>query len=149
MRFKRIIVVFSIFTVGLLLGAGGGIAYSGWLMANTLLMLKRTELCKSSEIAFGAYKSQTPETGAWALEQHLKLVENDRELGIPKYELDCGAFLAHARLAKLFDSLGKRNETKDHVRCALDLAGPAGFPAISSEQALWDELRTFDDRAIY
>ena len=110
--------------------------------------IKTGELFDSYEAATLAYKSQSPEIAIWALDRHLELIDNFRKFNYPPRFLDTQAILVHARLAKLYDALGKMDEKRDHVRMALDVARSSislGLQKITSEEGLFVFLTGVDD----
>jgi hypothetical protein len=137
MKPRIFIVPVVVLIVGIGIGALGALVYSGHSVALTVMEIKTGELFDSYEAAILAYKSQSPEIAIWALDRHLELIDNFRKFKYPPRSLDTQAILVHARLAKLYDALGKMDEKRDHVRMALDVARSSislGLQKITSER---------------
>jgi hypothetical protein len=148
MKLKKFVVPVVVLIVGIGIGALGALVYSGRSVAWGVMEIKTGELFDSYEAATLAYQSQSPETAIWALDRHLELIDKFRKFKYPPRFLDTQAILVHARLAKLYDALGKIDEKRDHVRMALDVAQSSislGLQKITSEEGLFVFLTGVDD----
>ena len=148
MKAKPVILCVIAFLIGAMLGALGAFAYSGKMIAESVVLLKTLELRKSADPALEAYKHEKPKVGIWALSQHLKLIDELNEIEYPsRWELDTHAIITHARLAKLHDTLNLPKGKARHTHEAIALAKGSGLEAfehVTSEKSLWELLETFD-----
>ena len=122
-RLGTIIAFVFILILGIFIGAFGAVLYSGQLIANTISVLTFLELSRSEDAAMDASKLDSPETAIWALERHLDLIAELREVDFPEEGiLDLQEVTAHVRLMRLYDSLGKVDEKRKHISKAVEIA---------------------------
>ena len=145
---KKYAILVAILTLGVVLGAVGALLYSTKLTARALLDVKSGELYRSYEVATEASKSQPAAVAIWALEQHLKLIDEFRKIGYSRRFLDVQAIIVHARLAKLYEGLGEVDKSRNEVDSALEVAKSSNSPGlakITSKERLFVFLAGVDD----
>lgn len=128
---KRVALVAILSLVlGIGVGTGGALLFSGRLIANVLLEMKRTELAKSSDATGDASTSEAASTAIWALNRHLNLIGELGRIGYPQHELDVEAVIAHARLARIWDSLKNAEKRSEHACLGLEIAHSCDSPGL-------------------
>jgi hypothetical protein len=146
---------------GLVVGAFCGVLYTTKQFAETLALLKETELSESGERAFQAYQNETNSVAIYALTQDINTLQDAKELGNNPFfatptEIQRRLMVNHARLAKLFAESGQTNASMAHIAEALKYAQEtsadpntvARFSFITNETQLFETLAKFDQKEV-
>jgi len=102
---KKAFVLIGVAIVCMATGACVALVYSAQLTARVLLELKTQELYRSFDAVTEAARSQTAETACWALERHLQLMAELKNIGYSSSHLDTQAIVVHAQLAAKADAI--------------------------------------------
>jgi hypothetical protein len=146
---------------GLAIGYFCGLIHGGGTLANTLALLKETELSESGERAFQAYQHESKPIAIYALTQDLNTLQDVKELGNNPFastptEIQRRLMFNHARLAKLFAESGQSNDSTNHIAEALKYAQEtsadsnaiARFSSVTNETQLFEMLAKFDQKGV-
>ena len=148
MRLKKLTIAVVYILIGIIIGSFGTMSWVGIKMAKTLLFLKEVELGKSGSMAWEGYNSGNSSIAIWALQQHLKNLDEYSELDWPyKSVMEIEIIITHARLAKLYKDSGQTEEKNIHLREALAISQSSDnttFNSLTNEQSLFNKLDEFE-----
>jgi hypothetical protein len=148
MRLKKLTIAVVYILIGIIIGSFGTMSWVGIKMAKTLLFLKEVELGKSGSMAWEGYNSGNSSIAIWALQQHLKNLDEYSELDWPyKSVMEMDSFITHARLAKLYKELGQVKDKDIQLSKALAISKTSTKTALNSltnEQLIFDWVDEFD-----
>jgi hypothetical protein len=142
MRLKKSALAIVCILIGILIGSFGTMSWVGMKMAKTIVFFKELELVKSASLAMEGYNSGNTSIAIWALQQHLKSLDEYSEYELPyKTGMGMDSILTHARLAKLYKDSGQTNEKDTQVKNALAIAkisANAAFNSLTNEQLIFE-----------
>ncbi len=148
MRFKKISIAVVYILIGITIGSFGTISWVGIKMARTILFFKEVELGKSASMALEGYNSGNTSIAIWALQQHLKNLDECTELDWPyKTVIEMGRIITHARLAKLYKDIGQVEDKDIQLSKALAISKTStntAFNSLTNEQLLFEKIDKFD-----
>jgi hypothetical protein len=146
---------------GLAIGFFVGLIHGGAILADTLALVKVTELTESGERAFQAYQHESKPIAIYALTQDLNVLQNQKYLGNNPFfstptEIQRRLMFNHARLAKLLVEDGQTNASQSHIAEALKYAQEtsidpnpvARFSSVTNETQLFEILAKFDQKEV-
>jgi hypothetical protein len=150
---RQCLIAIGCFLLGLVLGVGGGMTYSGKSIAGALALLKEIELTQSGDRAFEAYQRESRPVAIYALTQHLKTLEGIQDIGsespafLTRLHVYPDTAFTHARLAKLYEADGQTQLAGKHAAAALHhIAKVEKFSTVTNRSGLLDVVARFDER---
>ena len=123
-------------------------------MAKVICFFKEAELGKSTLSTWEGYNSGNTSIAIWALQQHLKNLEEwseileNPEIDWPyKNNVEIELIITHGRLAKLYKDTGQTEEKDVYLSKALTISQSSANPAfncLTNGTLLFDKVAVFD-----
>jgi tetratricopeptide (TPR) repeat protein len=150
-----------LFILGIVLGSI--VTYSVQLKkfqhsANLYQSIQQENRYKDFERCNRAYFQKSPEIAVWGLENYIddtmSLLKTGGESGSDLVN-NMNLFIAHARLAKLYQKLGNQEKSEEHFRSAIvnfneagrDISGGKYSASISNNVEVLNEIQKYDAKA--
>ena len=152
---KISLVCISSLLVGLTIGYFIEMIHAGSQFADTLSLIKETELAESGDHTFKAYQNESTLIAVYALTQDLAALQDAAQLvddptSSFQREVHRRMMLDHARLAKLLAASGASSASTNHIAEALKCASGSGrLSSITNEAQLFDIVAKFDSKGVY
>lgn len=146
---RKILTILGLLACGMAIGAIITYVVEAESFQQFVDVEQQTMLFKTAQTCDQAYFTQSPDIAIWQIEHYLADLESasgsKENIRIDNLNL----FVAHARLGKLYEKLGKHTEEEHHLSQAMTNYNLAcGQSSITNESSIFANLEAFDAKAL-
>lgn len=135
---KAYIISAGCFILGIIIGAGVTLSYSGKIGAEGMFLTRAAALSRSYNQATDAYQHESTQVAIYASSQYLATLDADEQLGenllMPTFSLEMA--VTHGRLAELYKESEQSDAIAQQVSEALKYAKDSGALWVTNETML-------------
>jgi hypothetical protein len=142
---KKIILMVSIFIIGLIVGSIGAVIYFGNTINKTDNISSMIYIADLKGRAFQAYKNEKPEVGIWALKNLAQVLEKRLEIEDETKATQFDLALTYGRLAIKLKSIGDISGYEENLNKALSFIQQASPEEDHTEQKIIDFVNKSDE----